>query len=84
MKKRKIDNEDNQTDSPDKTVETEPTASPNDPDTKGSDHPEKDAGSAEDGLREDQPADNPSAESETVTDVIQPQEPATEFLNYMA
>ena len=80
---KSVNNEDNQTDSLDKTVETEPTASPNDPDTQGSDHPEEDAGSVEDGLKEDQPANNPSAESETVTDVIQPQEPMTESLTYM-
>ena len=91
MKKTKIDNdltesinnEDNQLASPDQTVETEPTASPNDPDTQGSDHPEEDAGSAEDGLKADQPANNPSAESATVTEVLQPEEPVTESLTYM-
>ncbi len=91
MKKTKIDNdltesinnEDNQLASPDQTVETEPTASPNDPDTQGSDHPEEDAGSAEDGLKADQPANNPSAESATVTEVLQPEEPMTESLTYM-
>jgi hypothetical protein len=54
MKKTKIDNdltksinnEDNQSASPDQTVETETKASPNDPDTQGSGHPEEDAGSA--------------------------------------
>ena len=91
MKKSKIDNDltesinndDNQTDSPDETVETEPTASPNDPDTQGADHPEEDAGSAEDVLEDDQSANNPSAESETVTAVLQPQEPLSESLTYM-
>jgi hypothetical protein len=91
MKKSKIDNdstesinnEDNQSDSPDQRVEAEPTASPNDPDTQESEHPEEDAGSAEDGLKEDQPANNPSAESEPVTEVLEPQEPVTESLTYM-
>jgi len=35
-----VKNEDSQPESRDKTVETEPTASPNDHDTQGSDHPE--------------------------------------------
>jgi len=91
MKKSKIDNDlteainndDNQTDSPDETVETEPTASPNDPDTQGSDHPEEDTGSVEDASEDDQSANNPSAESETVTKVLQPQEPGTESLAYI-
>jgi hypothetical protein len=80
---KSVNNEDNQTDSLDKMAETEPTASPNDPDTQGSDHPEEDAGSAEDGLKEDQPANNPSAESETFTEEIQPQDPMSESLTYM-
>ncbi len=84
MKKRKNDNEDTKPDSRDKTGKTVSAKSPDEPDTQKSDHPEKDAGSAEDGLREDQPAENPSAESETVIDVIQSEEPVTtEFLNYM-
>jgi len=77
-----IDNEDNQTDSADTTVE-KPTASPNAPDTQGADHPEEDTGSAKDGLKKDQPSKSPGAESETVTNVIQPQEPLTESLTYM-
>ena len=91
MKKSKIDNDlteainndDNQTDSPDETVETETTASPNEPDTQEADHPEEDAGSVEDAPEDDQSANNPSAKSETVANVIQPQEPLTESLTYM-
>jgi len=91
MKKSKIDNDlteainndDNQSDSPEKTVETEPTASPNEPDTQEADHPEEDAGSVEDAPEDDQSANNPSAKSETVANVIQPQEPLTESLTYM-
>jgi hypothetical protein len=91
MKKSKIDtsltesinNKDNQSASPDQTVETESTASPNDSDTQKSDHPEMEVDSAENGLKEDQPANNPSAESEPVVDVIQSREPLTESLTYM-
>jgi hypothetical protein len=80
---KSVNNEDNQMDSLDKMAETEPAASPNDPETQESDHPEGDAGSAADGLKEDQPANNPNVESETVTEEIQPQEPLTESLTYM-
>jgi len=80
--KESIDNEDNQTGSPDQTVETDPTASPNDPDTQKSDHPEEDAGSAED-QSEGDPAENPAAEPDMVTDMIQDQEPVAEPLTYM-
>ena len=91
MKKSKIDNdltesinnEDNQTDSLDKTIEIESTASPNDPDTQGPYHREEDAGSIEYTSEDDQSANNPSAESETVAELQQPQEPLTESLTYM-